>query len=328
MKTLVTGGAGFVGSHLCERLVAQGRKVVVVDDLSTGRIENVAALERSGAVRVVVDTIADADLVDDLVRECDEVYHLAAAVGVRLILERPTHTIETNIGGAETVLRAASRYRRKVLITSTSEVYGKSETVPFKENDDVLLGPTTRLRWAYAASKMVDEFLALAYWTEKRLPVVIARLFNTVGPRQTGRYGMVIPRLTAQALAGEPLTIYGDGEQSRCFGSVHDVVGGLVALMNADAAVGEVVNLGNPEEVTINRLAELILEVTGSKSTIRRIPYEQAFAAGFEDMRRRVPDVSKARRLVGFEPTVGLRRIVGEVAADLRARGPESWSSI
>ena len=326
MKTLVTGGAGFVGSHLCELLVKRGRHVTVVDDLSTGRIENVEALERTGAVRVVVDTIAHERVVEDLVRECDEVYHLAAAVGVRLILEQPVKTIETNVAGAETVLRCASRFRRKVLITSTSEVYGKSENVPFREDDDVLLGATHRVRWAYAASKMVDEFLALAYWREKRLPVVIARLFNTVGPRQTGRYGMVIPRLVSQALRGEPLTVYGDGEQSRCFGAVQDVVRGLVALMESPAAVGEVVNLGNPEEVTINRLAELILEVVGSKSEVRRVPYEQAFAEGFEDMRRRVPDVSKAKRLVGFQPEIPLRRIIEDVAADLRACGPQAWS--
>ncbi len=326
MKSLVTGGAGFVGSHLCELLVRKGREVVVVDDLSTGRIENIAPLEKAGKVRVLVDTIQNERLVEDLVRECDEVYHLAAAVGVRLILEQPTKTIETNIGGAENVLRAASRFRKRVLITSTSEVYGKSEQVPFREEDDVLLGATNRLRWAYAASKMVDEFLALAYWREKRLPVVIARLFNTVGPRQTGRYGMVIPRLVSQALAGEPLSIYGDGLQSRCFGAVQDVVVGLAALMDSDEATGEVVNLGNPEEVTINGLAKLILEVTGSKSEIKHIPYAEAFTEGFEDMRRRVPDIGKARRLLGFDPKIGLRRIVEDVTADLRGRGRQSWT--
>ena len=326
MKSLVTGGAGFVGSHLCELLVRKGREVVVVDDLSTGRIENIAPLEKAGKVRVLVDTIQNERLVEDLVRECDEVYHLAAAVGVRLILEQPTKTIETNIGGAENVLRAASRFRKRVLITSTSEVYGKSEQVPFREEDDVLLGATNRLRWAYAASKMVDEFLALAYWREKRLPVVIARLFNTVGPRQTGRYGMVIPRLVSQALAGEPLSIYGDGLQSRCFGAVQDVVVGLAALMDSDEATGEVVNLGNPEEVTINGLAKLILEVTGSKSEIKHIPYAEAFTEGFEDMRRRVPDIGKARRLLGFDPKIGLRRIVEDVTADLRSRGRQSWT--
>jgi UDP-glucose 4-epimerase len=326
MKSLVTGGAGFVGSHLCELLVRQGREVVVVDDLSTGRIENLARLEKEGRVRILVDTIQNERLMEDLVRECDEVYHLAAAVGVRLILEQPTKTIETNIGGAETVLRAASRFRRKVLITSTSEVYGKSENVPFREEDDVLLGATNRVRWAYAASKMVDEFLALAYWREKRLPVVVARLFNTVGPRQTGRYGMVIPRLTAQALAGDPLTIYGDGEQSRCFGAVQDVVVGLSALMNSETAVGEVVNLGNPEEVTINELARVILAATGSSSPIKHVPYAEAFTEGFEDMRRRVPSIEKAARLIGFRPTLDLRRIVDDVVADLRARGRTTWT--
>ncbi len=321
MKILITGGAGFVGSHLCETLVARGHELVVIDDLSTGRIENIAHLEKSGKVRIVVDSVARESLVEELVRATDKVFHLAAAVGVRLILEQPTHTIETNIAGTEVVLRYASRYRRPVLITSTSEVYGKSEHVPFREEDDVLLGPTNRQRWAYAASKMVDEFLALAYWQEKRLPVVIARLFNTVGPRQTGRYGMVIPRLAAQAIAGEPLTVYGDGEQSRCFGSVRDVVEGLARLMDCEGAIGEVVNLGNPQEVTINELARLIIEIAGSRSEVRHIPYDQAFAAGFEDMRRRIPDITKARRLIGFEPKDDLRSIITAVVADQRKRG-------
>jgi len=321
LKYLVTGGAGFVGSHLCELLVEQGHSVVVIDDLSTGRIENVAHLEKSGRLRIIVDTVSREPLVEEAVKECDRVYHLAAAVGVRLILEQPTRTIETNIEGTEVVLRHASRHRRRVVITSTSEVYGKSEKVPFREEDDVILGPTHRARWAYAASKMVDEFLALAYWTEKRLPVVIVRLFNTVGPRQTGRYGMVIPRLVGQALKGEPLTVYGDGEQSRCFGSVKDAVTGLDRLMGCEAATGEVVNLGNPEEITINQLAKLILEVTGSKSQVAHIPYDQAFAEGFEDMRRRVPDITKAKRLVGFDPKIGLRKIIEDVAAELRRGG-------
>jgi UDP-glucose 4-epimerase len=321
VKYLVTGGAGFVGSHLCELLVGQGHSVVVIDDLSTGRIENLGHLEKSGRLRIVVDSVAREPLVEEAVKECDRVYHLAAAVGVRLILEQPTRTIETNIEGTEVILRHASRYRRRVVITSTSEVYGKSEKVPFREEDDVILGPTHRARWAYAASKMVDEFLALAYWNEKRLPVVIARLFNTVGARQTGRYGMVVPRLVEQALRGEPLTVYGDGEQSRCFGSVRDVVIGLDHLMECEAATGEVVNLGNPEEVTINGLAKLILDVTGSRSQITHIPYDQAFAEGFEDMRRRVPDISKAKRLVGFDPKIGLRKIVEDVADDFRRRG-------
>lgn len=325
MKVLVTGGAGFVGSHLCELLLDQGHSVVVIDDLSTGRIENVAHLEKTGRLRIVVDSVAKDVLVEEAVKECDRVFHLAAAVGVRLILEQPTHTIEANVQGTEVVLRHASRHRRRVLITSTSEVYGKSERVPFREDDDVILGPTHRARWAYAASKMVDEFLALAYWMEKRLPVVVARLFNTVGARQTGRYGMVIPRLVSQALAGKPLTVYGDGEQSRCFGSVRDVVLGLAALMDCDAATGQVVNLGNPEETTINALARLIIEVTGSKSQVTLVPYDQAFAEGFEDMRRRVPDVSKAGRLVGFQPKVGLRQIIEDVAADLRRRGTTAW---
>jgi UDP-glucose 4-epimerase len=322
VKYLVTGGAGFVGSHLCELLVKQGHSVVVIDDLSTGRIENIAHLEKEGKLKILVDSVANEALVEDAVKECDRVYHLAAAVGVRLILEQPTRTIETNIEGTEVVLRHASRHRRRVLITSTSEVYGKSEHVPFREEDDVLLGPTNRQRWAYAASKMVDEFLALAYWAEKRLPIVIVRLFNTVGARQTGRYGMVIPRLVSQALQNAPLSVYGDGEQSRCFGSVRDAVIGIDRLMNCDAATGEVVNVGNPQEVTINGLAKLIIETTGSRSTIEHIPYEKAFAEGFEDMRRRVPDITKARKLVAFDPKINLTQIVQEVAEDMRRRGP------
>jgi UDP-glucose 4-epimerase len=326
VKYLITGGAGFVGSHLCEHLCAKGHAVVVIDDLSTGRIENVAHLEKEGRLRIVVDSVANERLVEEAVKECDRIYHLAAAVGVRLILEQPTRTIETNIEGTEVVLRHASRHRRRVLVTSTSEVYGKSEHVPFREDDDVLLGPTNRQRWAYAASKMVDEFLALAYWTEKRLPVVIVRLFNTVGARQTGRYGMVIPRLVSQALSGAPLSVYGDGEQSRCFGSVRDAVIGLDRLMDCEAATGEVVNIGNPTETTINALAKLVVSVTGSKSPIAHIPYDQAFAEGFEDMRRRVPDIAKARRLVGFDPKVTLTQIVEEVAEDLRRRGGGPWT--
>jgi UDP-glucose 4-epimerase len=325
LKYLVTGGAGFVGSHLCELLIEQGNSVVVIDDLSTGRIENISHLENSGRLRIVVDSVARESLVEDAVKECDRVYHLAAAVGVRLILEQPTRTIETNIEGTEVVLRHASRHRRRVLITSTSEVYGKSETVPFREDADVTLGPTNRQRWAYAASKMVDEFLALAYWIEKRLPVVIVRLFNTVGARQTGRYGMVIPRLVSQALRGEPLSVYGDGEQSRCFGSVKDAVVGLDRLMQCDAATGEVVNVGNPEEITINGLAKLIIEVTGSTSPIVHVPYEKAFAEGFEDMRRRVPAIDKAKRLVAFDPKIGLRKIIEDVVADLKIRGATPW---
>jgi len=325
LKYLVTGGAGFVGSHLCELLIEQGNSVVVIDDLSTGRIENIAHLEKSGRLRIVVDSVARESLVEDAVKEVDRVYHLAAAVGVRLILEQPTRTIETNIEGTEVVLRHASRHRRRVLLTSTSEVYGKSETVPFREDADVTLGPTNRQRWAYAASKMVDEFLALAYWIEKRLPVVIVRLFNTVGARQTGRYGMVIPRLVSQALRGEPLSVYGDGEQSRCFGSVKDAVVGLDRLMQCDAATGEVINVGNPEEITINALAKLIIEVTGSQSPIVHVPYEKAFAEGFEDMRRRVPAIDKAKRLVGFDPKIGLRKIIEDVVADLKIRGATPW---
>ncbi len=309
-RILITGGAGFIGSHLAERLVREGNEVRVIDDLSTGRLENVAHLEKAAGFRCFVDSILNEKVTEQLVIDCDEIYHLAAAVGVRLIVEEPIRTIETNVAGTETMLKLAWRYRKKILITSTSEVYGKSRHTRFREEDDSVIGPPHRYRWAYAASKSVDEFLGLAYWTEKKLPVVIVRLFNTIGPRQSGQYGMVVPRFIKQALAGEPITVHGDGRQVRCFTYVDDVVESLLRLMRCRDAVGEVVNVGNPEAVTISRLAKMIRELTGSGSKIIFIPYEKAYGREFEDMRRRVPDIGKLKKLTGFTPLVGLEKML------------------
>ncbi len=320
MKCLVTGGAGFIGSHLCERLLAGGHDVTALDDLSTGSLANLQACSQNSRFTFVEADLRDEAALGRTVRAADAVWHLAAAVGVRLILESPARTIETNVEGTALLLRLAALNKTRTLITSTSEVYGKSERVPFKEDDDVTLGPVTRSRWSYAASKMLDEFLALASHAERGVPVVIARLFNTVGARQTGRYGMVLPRLVGQALRSEPLTVFGDGLQSRCFGSVHDVVGALITLMATPAATGEVVNLGNPEEITILDLARRIITTTGSASTIVHVPYDEAFREGFEDMRRRVPDISKARRLIGFAPKHDLAAILKDVITDVRSR--------
>jgi UDP-glucose 4-epimerase len=313
MKVLVTGGAGFIGSHLCELLLSRGDEVLVLDDLSTGCFRNIEHLEQSPKFTAVIDTVLHEAVVESLVRECDMVVHLAAAVGVQLIVDEPVRTIETNIAGAETVLRLASRYRRKTLIASTSEVYGKSDKAKFNEEDDRIMGPTTRNRWAYAASKAIDEFLALAYWTEKRLPVVIVRLFNTVGPRQTGRYGMVLPRFVEQALAGEPLTVFGDGKQTRCFVHVSDVVGALANLLDCPRAVGEIFNVGSDHEISIAGLAQKVIELAGSSSTIRRISYDEAYGPSFEDMHRRVPDISKVNEFVGYEPAVSLDDTIKDV---------------
>ena len=310
---LITGGAGFVGSHLAEALLLAGHTVCVIDDLSTGSNRNIEALKRHRSFRYVIDTIANEPLLSELVDDCDAVFHLAAAVGVKLIIESPVHTISTNIRGTELVLDCAVKKRKKVLVASTSEVYGKSDRLPFREDGDLIIGPTSKGRWSYACSKAVDEFLALAYWKEKKLPVVIVRLFNTVGPRQTGRYGMVIPTLVKQALMGHPMTVFGTGRQRRCFTHVHDVVGALQRLIEEPKAVGEVVNIGSRNEVSIMKLAQLIKRMTASASPIRRIPYEEAYEAGFEDMPRRVPDISKAHRLVGYKPSIGLERIVGDV---------------
>ncbi len=321
MTYLVTGGAGFIGSHLSERLLAEGHRVLVLDDLSTGRFENIAHLEGRPGFELRVASVTDPAIVERCVTESDAVFHLASAVGVKLVVDQPVKTIETIVGGTDTVLRSCARYRRPVLLTSTSEVYGKSEKIPFAEGDDCVIGPTTTRRWAYACAKALDEFLAMAHWNESRLPVVIARLFNTVGPRQTGRYGMVIPRFIEQGLAGEPITVFGDGTQTRCFAHVADVVGALVKLMKTPEARGDVFNIGNAEEVTILQLAERVRALTGSKSPIRLVPYSQAYTAGFEDMSRRVPDLAKIRRTIGYQPTRGLDQILADVLAEQTA-GP------
>jgi len=315
---LITGGAGFIGSHLAEYLLVRGDEVFVIDDLSTGRLENVAHLRTHPRFKLAVETILNETVMDRLVSECDVIYHLAAAVGVELIIKSPVETIERNILGTDVVLRLAARYLRKVLITSTSEIYGKSEAVPFKEDDDRVLGPTTKSRWSYSCSKGIDEFLALAYYKEKRLESVIMRLFNTVGPRQTGRYGMVIPRLVKQALAGKPLTVYGDGQQVRCFTYVDDVVAAAVKLMETPEAVGQVFNIGNDQGVTIAELAEKIKKFTKSSSEIIFIPYDQAYEEGFEDMRLRVPRLEKAKRTIGYSPKVQLDEILKKVIEHFR----------
>lgn len=319
-RVLITGGAGFIGSHLAEAFLAAGHEVTILDNLSTGRFENIAHLVGQPGFRFALASIQNAIVLDRLASEADVIIHLAAAVGVQLIVERPVHTIETNIMGTEAVLQAAARYRAKVVLASTSEVYGKGVRVPFREDDDVVLGPTDKSRWAYAASKMVDEFLALAYYREKGLPVVIARLFNTVGPRQTGRYGMVIPRFVSQALRGLPLTVYGDGRQSRCFCDVSDTVRALMGLAEHPDAVGRVFNVGSTDEITIRDLAERVLVVTGSGSPIHFVPYDQAYAPGFEDMARRVPDTSRIEALLGWRPQVPLDTILSRVAAWMQAQ--------
>lgn len=313
MRALVTGGAGFIGSYLVETLMDRGDEVYVLDDLSTGRFSNVEKHEENPRFHSIIDDVAHEEVVEDLVQKVDCIFHLAAAVGVQLIVDHPVRTIETNIRGTEVVLKYACRYRKKVLIISTSEVYGKSTQPRFKEEDDRIMGPTTKSRWAYAASKAVDEFLALAYWCEKKLPCVIVRLFNTVGPRQTGRYGMVVPRFVRQALAGEPITVFGDGKQTRCFTCVKDVVPALVKLIETKDAYGEIFNLGADQEVSIEQLAAKVIEKTGSVSTIQYVPYEKAYGAGFEDMQRRVPDTNKAKEYIGFIPEYNLDMILDAV---------------
>lgn len=320
MKVLVTGGAGFIGSHLVERLLADGASVTALDDLSTGSGENLEGPADHPRFEFHRGSVRDGELVERLVDATDVTVHLAAAVGVRLIVERPVHTIETNVRGTEVVLRAAAREGKPVLLASTSEVYGKGPRVPFVEDDDLILGPTTHSRWSYACSKALDEWLALAYARERDLPVTIARLFNTVGPRQTGRYGMVLPTFASQAIVGEPITVYGTGEQSRCFIHVRDTVEALVRLLGSDGARGEVFNVGSDREVTINRLAEMVRDQVGSASPIVHVAYEDAYAEGFEDMMRRVPDVSKLERTTGFRRSASLEDIVADVIADQRAR--------
>ena len=313
MRVFITGGAGFVGSHLCEALLERGDEVSVLDNLSTGSIDNIAHLKGHPRFRYTIDTVENEPLLAELIDRADVVVHLAAAVGVKLIVEQPVHTIETNVHGTEVVLRHANKKKKLVLIASTSEVYGTSTTVPFAENADLVLGPTSKHRWAYACSKLIDEFLALAYWKERKLPVIVVRLFNTVGPRQTGQYGMVIPNFVRQALAGQPITVFGDGTQSRSFTYVGDVVRALIALIDEPRAVGQVFNIGNGREISIGDLAEKVKTLTGSNSEIVRIPYDQAYESGFEDMPRRVPDITKIAQLVGYAPTVELDEILDRV---------------
>ena len=320
MRFLITGGAGFVGSHLAEALLGAGHEVFVLDDLSTGSIDNISHLKGARGFHYTIDTVFNDSQTAELVDRADVIFHLAAAVGVKLIVERPVYTIETNVHGTEVLLRHANKKKKLVVIASTSEVYGKSTQVPFREDADLVLGATTRHRWAYACSKMLDEFLALAYWKERKLPAIVVRLFNTVGPRQTGQYGMVLPTFVRQALAGQPITVFGDGTQSRSFTYVGDVVRALIALVEEPRAVGEVFNIGNVEEITIRQLAERVKAAAGSSSPIVTIPYDQAYEAGFEDMPRRVPDLTKIHALVGYEPAVALDEIIARVIEDFRQR--------
>jgi len=318
VRALITGGAGFIGSHLAEALLKQGHQVTVIDNLSTGRFENIEPLTSHPNFRFAIETIANTTVMDRLVSECDVIYHLAAAVGVSLIVSNPIHVIETNVGGTEIVLQTARRYRKKVLIASTSEVYGKGNHVPFSEDDDSIIGPTTKSRWSYATSKALDEFLALAYYKEAGLPVVIFRLFNTVGPRQRGHYGMVIPRFVQWALAGEPIRVYGDGQQSRCFANVSDAVQAIIGLAECEQAVGGVFNIGSQEEITILELAHKVKAHTNSSSEIVLIPYQEAYEAGFEDMRRRIPDTTRIKQLIGWEPQKTLDQTLDEIIAYFR----------
>jgi len=313
MKFLITGGAGFVGSHLSEHLLDEGHQVFVIDDLSTGNMQNVLHLSEHSNFHYTIDTIMNVPLTADLMSQCDIVLHLAAAVGVRLIVESPVRTIETNVGGTETILRLAAKKKKKVVITSTSEVYGKSKAIPFSEEGDLVIGSTQKGRWSYACSKAIDEFLALAYWHEKKLPVVIARLFNTVGPRQTGRYGMVLPTFVQQALSGQPITVFGDGTQSRCFAHVSDVVNALSQLSQTEDAIGQVLNIGTNEEISIHDLARKVKSMTNSSSKIQLIPYDQAYQAGFEDMPRRVPNLSRIKKLIRYQPTIDLDETVQSI---------------
>lgn len=327
MKVLITGGAGFIGSHLSERHLQRGDEVYIIDDLSTGSIENIEHIKDLPSFHYALDSVTNQHLIAELVDLCDVVYHLAAAVGVKLIVESPVRTIETNIRGTEVVLAHAAKKRKRVLITSTSEVYGKRDRVPFREDDDLVMGATNKGRWSYACSKAIDEFLAIAYWKEKKVPTVIARLFNTVGPRQTGRYGMVIPNFVRQALRGEEITVYGDGSQSRCFTQVSDVVGALMKLIEHPQAVGDVYNIGSTHEVTILQLAERIKELTNSDSPITFLPYEKAYEEGFEDMLRRVPDIAKIHSLIGYQPTFTLDEVLMSVIDYERSKQVHRYGS-
>ena len=320
MRALITGGAGFIGSHLAEALLDGGHQVLVIDNLSTGSIDNISHLKPRASFEYFIDSVDNEPLLAELIDRSDVVFHLAAAVGVRLIVEQPVHTIETNVHGTEVVLKHANKKKKLVVIASTSEVYGKSNDVPFREDSDLVLGPTPKHRWAYACSKAIDEFLALAYWKERKLPVIIVRFFNTVGPRQTGQYGMVIPNFVRQALAGEPITVFGDGTQSRSFTHVADVVGALLQLVAKPAAIGQVINLGNTEEVTIRALAERVRDLAGSSSPIKIVPYEEAYESGFEDMPRRVPNLEKARSLIGYQPRYTLDDVLAQVIEYFRRK--------
>jgi UDP-glucose 4-epimerase len=316
MRYLITGGAGFIGSHLSDLLLARGDRVHVLDDLSTGRLENVAHLDDNPAFAMTTGSVSDEGLVAELIDGVDVVVHLAAAVGVRLVVERPVHAIETNVHCTEVVLAQADQLKKPVLLASTSEVYGKSEALPFREDGDLRMGATDKARWAYACSKAIDEFLAMAYSRERGLPITVARLFNTVGPRQTGRYGMVVPRLVGQALEGAPLSVYGDGTQTRCFCHVADVVRALAALLDEPGARGGVFNVGATEEISILELARMVVELTESTSEIRFTPYDRAYGKGFEDMYRRVPDIAKIQALTGWSPTRSLQDVVSDVVAE------------
>ncbi|NQT24456.1 GDP-mannose 4,6-dehydratase [candidate division KSB1 bacterium] len=323
MHILITGGAGFIGSHLSDALIKRGEDVTIIDDLSTGRMENIAHLKDNKRFHFVIETILNETVMDRLVSECDVIYHLAAAVGVELIVNHPVEVIERNILGTEMVFKTANRYKKKVFVASTSEIYGKNENVPFKETDDRLLGPTIKSRWSYSSSKAIDEFLALAYWKEKQLPVVIGRFFNTIGPRQTGQYGMVVPRFVKRALLDQPIVVYSDGEQSRCFTDVSDVIQAVLNLMDHPEAVGNIYNIGSQQEININGLAERILEVTRSESVIEHISYEQAYESGFEDMRRRVPDVSRLKALTRYTPKVKLDVTIQKIMEEMKANDPD-----
>jgi UDP-glucose 4-epimerase len=321
VRYLITGGAGFIGSHLAERLLENGEQVVLLDNLSTGSMENIRHLKGSDRLEYHLDGIENRQILAELVDDADVIVHLAAAVGVKLIVESPVRTIETNVNGTQMLLEAASKKKKLVLIASTSEVYGKNTNVPFHEDADLVLGATTKGRWSYAASKALDEFLALSYWKEKKLPVIVVRFFNTVGPRQTGRYGMVLPNFVKRALDREPIEVYGNGQQSRCFCDVRDTVESLLRLMPLDRAVGEVVNIGNTEEVTIEDLAKIVKHRTGSDSPIKFVPYDKAYEPGFEDMMRRVPSIEKLHAMTGFRPQTSLADIIDRVSAYFRQKG-------
>jgi UDP-glucose 4-epimerase len=320
MRALITGGAGFIGSHLAEAMLALGDSVFVLDNLSTGSMENIVHLKGRAGFEYFIDSVENEGLLAELVDRADVIFHFAAAVGVKLIVEQPVRTIETNVHGTEIVLKHANKKKKLVVIASTSEVYGKSEDVPFREDSDLVMGPTPKHRWAYACSKAIDEFLALAYWKERQLPVIVVRFFNTVGPRQTGQYGMVIPNFVRQALAGEPITVFGDGMQSRSFTHVADVVQALLKLVREPKAVGQVINIGNTGEISILKLAERVRELSGSKSPIKMVPYDEAYESGFEDMPRRVPDLSKVTALIGYTPRFTLDDILSQVIEYFREK--------